>query len=94
MTCDMWCGAGMGTLEWVLSLGMLGFAGATPLTKRIFWLFIVLIAILTGVVAYACQHLPAAQWLWPLGAEGALLIGMGIYCHEINLGRRRGDRFW
>ena len=87
-------GAGQSTLEWVFSLGMLNLACATPLTKRIFWLYVVLIASLTGVVAYACWHLPAAQWLWSLGTEGGLLLGMGIYCHAINLGRMLGHRFY
>ncbi len=88
MTCATRHGAGSCTLKWVLSLqGMIKWGGATPVTKRIFWLFIVLIAILTGLAAHACQHLPAEQKLWPISAACGTIALLLWFCCDVNVGR-------
>ena len=94
MTCAVCHGAGSSTLMWVLSLGMIKWGGATTLTKRMFWLCIVLIAILTGAVAYACQHLPAKQQLWPIGAVWYAVVILLWFYRDVDVGRLRGDRFY
>ena len=79
---------------WWLSLGWIKWGGATLLTKSIFWLFIALIPILAGLVAYACQHLPAQQQPWPFGAACyTLIVLLRFYC-DVSVARQRGDRFF
>ena len=76
--------AGCGTLGWVLNLGMFGWAGATVLTKLIFWVHILYIIILAAV-ACGFKDLPGEQWAWTLAAVVYALVGLVFHINTIDV---------
>ena len=72
-------GAGLGLLEWILNLGIFGcWAGATTLSKAIYWVHILYIIISAAIPWVIKGALPAGRWVWSVQAVLQSVTGLTV----------------